>query len=430
MKKKYFHNLSLRGTHLTLIVETISFLIINVFFIVGTGAQPQALPNTLICSDASAVSSSEMWFSKRRPELLSLFEKNVYGKTPGHADSISSELVSAKRVFNGKGLMKQVRLKVYVNNKYIVLNLLEIMPYKINKPVACFVGLNFWGNQTVLNDTSIVITDKWMLDYKTPGIINHYATSASRGIERDRWCASTIIEHGYAVITCHSADIDEDRVNYSDGAQSLFYKEGQLSPDSGQWGTIGAWAWGLSRIYDYASTCKQYNPQKIIVTGHSRMGKAALWAAAQDTRFAAAISNNSGCGGASLSRNKKGERIADINKTFPHWFTSAYKKYNNKEDSLPVDQHELLALIAPRPLYVTSATDDEWSGPENEFLSASLCVPVYRLLLGAKIKNLKAPIPDKPQFGIVSYHLRTGKHDITPWDWQNFLKFAENYVQK
>jgi len=408
-------------------IMMIQFIVL--FYAVELTGQSETLPNPLIRLDGSKVTNIKTWLFKRRPELLNLFETIEYGKTPGTADSISSKIVSSKLIMDGKAKMNQISLKVFIKGKYIIMNLLEIKPTKIEKPLTCFVGLNFDGNQTVLSDTSIRITDKWLIEYGKPDIVNNHATSLSRGIDSAQWSVRMIIEQGYALITCHSADIDEDRVNYDDGAQSLFYKDGQSKPASGEWGTIGAWAWGMSRMLDYVTTCKYFNSNTVIAIGHSRLGKTALWAAAQDKRFAAVISNNSGCGGAAIFRNKKGEKILNINTSFPHWFTDTFKNYNNRENELPFDQHELLALIAPRPIYVASASLDQWADPENEFLSIVETLPVYKIFNIKGLNELIKPAENVPQIGVLSYHLRKGNHDITPWDWENYIKFADKFIR-
>ncbi|MFN8256260.1 MAG: acetylxylan esterase [Bacteroidales bacterium] len=392
-------------------------------------AQYKTIPNPMVCLDGTTVNSVRIWENKRRPEILELFETNVYGKTPQADFTLKSSTESEKEIMGGKAMMRQVLLILSYKQKSLSLNLFEIRPAKAKGKIPCFIGLNFDGNQTVIADTSVKITDKWLIDYKSDYIIGNHATRASGGIDSSSWPVSMIIERGYGLITCCAADIDEDRLNYSDGAQALFYNKGQEKPGPDEWGTIGAWAWGLSRMLDYAISTNVYNPERIIVIGHSRMGKTALWAAAQDKRFAAAISNNSGCGGAAIFRNKEGEKIADINRVFPHWFNDNFKKYNNLEDSLPVDQHELIALIAPRPVYVASATNDKWADPKNEFIAVMMAIPVFNLLGVNNIPQFTEPIANLPQQGILSYHLRQGDHDITPWDWLQYLDFADKFVK-
>jgi hypothetical protein len=237
-----------------------------------------------------------------------------------------------------------------------------------------------------------------------------------------------VIESGYALAILDRTQIaNDDSQTYRDDVIDAFHGPGPLAPDDGR--AIAAWAWGASRVLDYLRTDGAVDADRVAVAGHSRMGKTALWAGASDPRFAAVLSNNSGCGGAALARRDFGETVRQINTVFPHWFCQNHHGYNDRVADLPVDQHMLIALIAPRPVYVTSADEDLWADPRGEFLSCVHASPVYALLGEKGVESDVMPPLDEPQHGgRIGYHVRSGRHAFTEYDWRQFLKFADRQL--
>ncbi|GIW93573.1 MAG: acetylxylan esterase [Pirellulaceae bacterium] len=388
------------------------------------------LPDLLVMSDGRRVTTAEQWQKERRPEILKLFEKYVYGRTPSKPVRVEWTLVeSSDEALQGKAIRKQLvgRFPEFPNAPEF--DLLVYLP-KSDRPVPVFIGLNFQGNHTIHPDPAIRVTRSWVRNNPQLGVTNNRASEASRGAMASRWPVEYILGRGYGVATMYYGDIDPD---YDDGFQNgihpLFYEPGQTRPKEDEWGSIGAWAWGLQRALDYLVSDPNVDPRRICLMGHSRLGKTALWAGAQDERFALVVSNNSGCGGAALSRREFGETVKRINTSFPHWFNDVFPAFNDRVNELPVDQHMLVALIAPRPVLICSAEEDLWADPRGEFLSALHADPVYRLLGtdGLAVREM----PGLKQFiaSRISYHIRPGKHDVTPYDWQVYLDFADLHLR-
>ncbi|MCJ7465507.1 MAG: acetylxylan esterase [Maribacter sp.] len=384
------------------------------------------LPDPLTTFRGEKITSSKKWIEKRRPELLKFFGNQVYGQVPDKLDSISFALIEQHGVaLNGGAIRKQVEVTLSNNKKHLRFHMLIYLPKDIPK-APLFLGYNFHGNHTITADPKVIITKAWNINNDELGITENIATESSRGKLANRWALEKIIKSGFGLATIFYGEIDPDKNDFTDGIHSLFYTNDQARPDSDQWGSIAAWAFGLSRAMDYLVEDPQIG--KVLVFGHSRLGKAALWAGATDDRFAAVISNNSGCGGAALSKRKYGETIGRINDFFPHWFCDNFKAFNENEEALPVDQHELLALIAPRPLYVASAVEDKWSDPTGEFLGAYYATPVYNLFGKEGITSKNSPEINKPIQHTVSYHLREGGHDVTAYDWEQYVRWAKKFL--
>ncbi|HUT92457.1 MAG TPA: acetylxylan esterase [Thermoguttaceae bacterium] len=384
------------------------------------------LPDPLVLSAGGPVADAQVWREKRRPEILGLFEEHVYGRTPRQRVPLRVEVRSvATDALEGTATRKQVRLHFSQADGGPKMDLLIYLPNGSPRPVPLFVGLNFHGNHTIHSDPGIAITEAWVRNDPEVGITNHRTSERARGRWRGRWAVDEILRRGYGLATAYYGDLDPDYDDgFQNGVHALFRKEGEKRrPDD--WASIGAWAWGLSRAMDYFETDPDVDAKHVAVMGHSRLGKTALWAGAQDERFAIVISNNSGAGGAALARRRFGESLKASITLVPWWYCENYRQYADREDRLPVDQHMLVALVAPRPVYVASAEEDRWADPRGEFLAAKGADPVYRILGTDGLPAQNMPPLDTPVLGTIGYHVRRGKHTVTEYDWQRYLDFAD-----
>jgi hypothetical protein len=339
------------------------------------------LPDPLRLADESRVSTREQWESKGRPVTLELFRKNVYGRSPAPGRVTFEILETDAKAMDGQATRKRVKITcTSAAGKSFSFETSLLTPNHATSPVPAFV---------LINNRPLASADP------------------TRAEKNGFWPAEEIIARGYATAVFGTGDVDPDKngpAARAAGVRSFFV----VNDDAGDaWGTLSAWAWGASRVLDYLETDAAIDASKVAVIGHSRGGKTSLWAAAQDTRFALAISSCSGRGGASLARRRMGETVKAINKSFPYWFCDNYKKYDDREDELPVDQHQLMALIAPRAVYVGSAEADFWADQRGEFLALANANPVFAL------------------YGQPAYHIRHGVHNLTPYDWARYMDYAD-----
>lgn len=385
------------------------------------------LPDPLVMQDGRDVTSAEMWKQERRPEIFKLFQENQFGRSPGKPEGMTFDVWDvAPHALGGKATRKQV--SVYFSGKQDgpKMDMLIYLPADAPKPVPIFLCLNFAGNETVNADPGIRLAESW--DKKTQ--TKHLDKESQRGGSAKRWPIEKILARGYGIAVICYQDIEPDfpgGIKY--GVRSLYLKPGQEDVAPDEWGAIGAWAWGASRGLDYLETDKDVDAKHVIMLGQSRLGKTALWEGASEPRFAMVIAANSGEGGASLSRRDYGETVKDLTTRFPYQFCANYKKYADDVNALPVDSHILISLVAPRPLYLSTGSLDRWSDPKGEFLAAVAAGPVYKLLGGDGLDTDQMPPNDQPIFHTLGYSCHTGKHEITPFDWECYLDFADIHLK-
>ena len=412
------------------------------------------LPDPLMTDAGRPVTDAKIWWEQRRPEILALYESEMYGRTPGfsqaHAELLRNPRIEVraekKNALNGKAIRREVRLHFTNKADGPFIDVLLYLPAAAKRPVPAFMMLNFAGNHAITDEPDVLLCESWMPLENDKTAVHHRSTANSRGATKSRWPIEMIIDRGYALATACYNDMDPD---YDDGFQNgfhpYFYKTGQTRPAPNEWGSIGAWAWGLSRILDYLETEPAVDAKKVAVSGHSRLGKTSLWAGAQDQRFAIVIANNSGFGGASLSKRKYGETVGLLTYVRPQWFCGNFDYYSDNESALPFDQHELIALIAPRPVYLAVAESDRSADPKGEYLSALNADAVYRLLGTKGIGNFPekdkvvrkgnmiydTPFPPINQSigETIGFHIRTGGHDVTDFDWEQCLNFSDRFFK-
>jgi len=381
--------------------------------------RPYQLPDPLRLAGGSVVTNAAQWFGRRRPEILEQFQAQMYGRMLPRPREMSFQVVREEpQALNGHATRRDILLVAGAATNGPALSFTLYLPLPRPRPVPVFVGVHLFATAAAEPTPA---APRQMPHMPKP--------SREDALRAGRATAERILARGYGFA---SLDIDQlapdSATNYWRGAARLFGRTQAGPPGPEETGALGLWAWGLIRALDYFETTPEVDARRVIVIGHSRMGKTALWAAANDRRFAMAISNNSGCGGAALSKRDFGETVEIITRAFPHWFCGNFRQYAGHEENLPMDQHELIALIAPRPVYVASAVEDKWADPRGEFLAALAAEPVYHLLNAPGLETGTWPAPDHPVGATIGYHLRYGQHDLTDYDWEQYLDFADRHL--
>lgn len=389
---------------------------------------PYTLPDPLVCQDGTPVKDATTWWNKRRPELLALFTSEIYGRTLlGRPDSLRFVLRDEKQDARG-GLATRLRVGVLFEGTEDgrQMELLVYLPNRVRRPAPLFVGLNFDGNYATTTEKDIPVPKHWATGLAQNHVRNNVTEEFSRGVHAGQWQYDYALEHGYGVATAAYGEIEADADNrWREGPRGM-----GPEPGPGDWGEIGGWAWALSRAMDYLETNPRVDPHRVVLIGFSRLGKTALWAGAQDPRFAIVVSNCSGGGGAALSKRIFGETVFNLTNVPARWFCTRFKHYANNEAELPIDQHELIALIAPRPVLITSAREDNWSDAKGEFLSALAADPVFRLLGVGGLDAKEWPEPGALVNSHLGYFVRDGKHDRKVADWKAMVAFADKHLPR
>jgi hypothetical protein len=389
---------------------------------------PYTLPDPLVRAGGQRVRSADEWRRIRRPELLALFEREVYGKSPPAPSGSWHEVRATDHAaLGGRATRKEVRIHFEKGRDEPYMDVLLYVPNERRAPAPVFLSLTY-GNHSITTDTAVSVSPHFLRDHPLPDSAHG---QVRRGEWADRWPIETIVARGYALAAVYVGDLDPDAKSaIAHGIRPHFFSKGQTEPRDDEWGALASWGWGLSRAIDYLEHDPDVDAHRVALMGHSRTGKAALWAAARDPRVAMVVANESGTGGAKLSRRNFGETVAEINRGFPYWFARNFRRYDGREHELPVDQHELIALVAPRPVYVAVAQDDLWGDPRGSFLAAKAAEPVYALFGAPSKLPVEMPGVNQPTLdGPIGFHLRPGTHDVTRYDWEQFLAFADRHLR-
>jgi hypothetical protein len=380
------------------------------------------LPDPLRLNNGKPVRDARTWYSKRRPEIVEMFETQQYGRAPGRPADESFEIVDqGTPALNGRAIRKQVTIYLNKDKSGPSIDLLIYLPASATEPVPMFLSINFGAVQDAVDDPGIKSEKTW--DPKTNTRITPAAARGFGHID-----VKDLLDAGFGVATFYYGEIDPDYpAGFSNGIRARYLKPGQTDRAADDWGSIAAWAWGMSRVEDYFETDKSIDAKRVVIHGISRLGKTVMWAGAHDQRFAAVIASCSGEGGAALSHRNYGETIAHLTAPtrFPYQFAANYAKYGGFPDKAPMDANLLIALIAPRPLLLQTGSSDYWSDPKGEFLAAVAAGKVYKMLGKEDLGTDVWPAARQPIFHDLSYYMHEGGHGMVASDWGIYIEFLK-----
>ncbi len=394
------------------------------------------MPDALVAGDGTRVTTKEQWLTRRAPELRALFQHYMYGARP-EPRAVSGKIIREDNAaLGGKATLREVLVDCGLAAP---VHLLLVVPNGGKKPAPCFLGMNFNGNYQLLDDPKIQLVRGWTRE-SFPGADANRAAEAGRGKQVETWAIEQTIARGYAFASFYSGDVVPDDKALAEEALKAFRKPG-TERGPADTATIMAWSWGFSRMLDYLLTVPEIDGKRIAVVGHSRNGKTALLAAAFDERIALAIPSQAGCGGTAPSRlspelaapqangRPTAETVAVINKAFPHWFSGNFKSFDAEPARLPFDQHELIALCAPRPVLLSNATEDKWANSAGQFDMLRAADAVYYLVAGDGVGAEKMPEVGTLLASRLGYFIREGKHSMTTPDWKVWLDYADKWLK-
>jgi hypothetical protein len=389
---------------------------------------PYTLPDPLVTSSGERVDSAEAWFQKRRPEILKFYQEEIYGRIPANAPRVTWEVTETDTAAReGKATLKRVVGRMGDQPDGPRMNLTVYLPARASGPVPMLLSITFNFGAGARGQAVAKTGQGQGQGPAAPPKRGPGTGPGPGGFDS----VGAVLDHGWGYASLGYTDIQPDRADrWTEGVIGLTLKEGQTRPAPDEWGTISAWAWGISRSIDYLETEPAVDAQHIAITGVSRLGKTVLWAGAQEPRVAAVFSVVSGEMGAALIRRDWGETLDDMAQNFPWQFAGNLQKWVGKWNDLPVDQHMLIALCAPRPVYVNGGLTDQWSDPKGEFLAMVAAGPVYRLLGRKDLGVTELPPLDNPIIGgDLAFHYHSGGHGAVPADWKAFFEFADRHFQ-